>query len=72
MKVSKRVDIFSLGCLFYYVLTRKHPFGDRLIRESNIVTNQCQLIGINSEATDMVKQMLHPDPKLRPTAAQIL
>ena len=72
VKVSKRVDIFSLGCLFYYVLTRKHPFGDRLIRESNIVTNQCQLIGINSEATDMVKQMLHPDPKLRPTAAQIL
>jgi serine/threonine-protein kinase/endoribonuclease IRE1 len=31
--VSKAVDMFSLGCVFYYVLSRGyHPFGDGLHR----------------------------------------
>lgn len=72
VKVSKRVDIFSLGCLFYYVLTRRHPFGDRLTRESNIVSNRCTLEGISMEAADLIAAMLRPDPKHRPTAGQIL
>ena len=36
------VDIFSLGCVFYYVLSNgKHPFGDPLRRQANIL---CTLI----------------------------
>lgn len=32
------VDIFSLGCVFYYVLSGgKHPFGDPLRRQANIL-----------------------------------
>lgn len=32
------VDIFSLGCVFYYVLSDgKHPFGDPLRRQANIL-----------------------------------
>lgn len=32
------VDIFSLGCVFYYVLSNgKHPFGDPLRRQANIL-----------------------------------
>jgi len=32
------VDIFSLGCVFYYVLTEgSHPFGDALRRQANIL-----------------------------------
>jgi serine/threonine protein kinase len=72
IKVSKRVDIFSLGCLFYYVLTKRHPFGDRLVRESNIVSNICDLSGISSEAADMIRKMLSAEPKMRPSAAQVL
>jgi serine/threonine-protein kinase/endoribonuclease IRE1 len=29
MKITKQADIFSAGCVFYYVLTQgDHPFGD--------------------------------------------
>ncbi|EFN86948.1 Serine/threonine-protein kinase/endoribonuclease IRE1 [Harpegnathos saltator] len=32
------VDIFSLGCVFYYVFSSgKHPFGDPLRRQANIL-----------------------------------
>jgi len=33
------VDIFSLGCVFYYVLSKgNHPFGDALRRQGNIIS----------------------------------
>lgn len=36
------VDIFSLGCVFYYVLSDgKHPFGDPLRRQANILCKKC-------------------------------
>lgn len=32
------VDVFSMGCVFYYVLSNgKHPFGDPLRRQANIL-----------------------------------
>ena len=37
MSLPKAADIFSLGCLFYFTLTRgDHPFGDHYQREANI------------------------------------
>ncbi|CAG8538274.1 5596_t:CDS:2, partial [Scutellospora calospora] len=36
--LTKSIDIFSAGCLFYYVLSNgDHPFGDRYSREINIL-----------------------------------
>src|SRR4029434_10426102 len=33
------VDIFSAGCVFYYVVSRgMHPFGDALRRQGNILS----------------------------------
>lgn len=35
------VDIFSLGCVFYYVISGgKHPFGDSLRRQANILSGE--------------------------------
>lgn len=35
------VDIFSLGCVFYYVLSNgNHPFGDTLRRQGNIISGE--------------------------------
>lgn len=36
---TSAVDIFSAGCVFYYVLSGgSHPFGDSLYRQANILT----------------------------------
>ncbi len=53
---TRVVDVFSLGCIYYYVLTLGvHPFGDSLRRQLNIVSGQCSLkeleIGTDSHKT---------------------
>lgn len=50
------VDIFSVGCVFYYVLTKgKHPFGDSLRRQANILSGDHSLDGLPMTGTDLVK-----------------
>ena len=66
-RLTKSVDIFALGCLFYYTLTNgAHPFGDRYEREVNIMKNIKCLEGLErfgeegSEAVDLITHMLDP------------
>ncbi|CAG9094292.1 unnamed protein product [Plutella xylostella] len=43
-RTTTSVDIFSLGCVFYYVLSKgQHPFGDVLRRQANILTGEYNL-----------------------------
>ncbi|OMJ24069.1 Serine/threonine-protein kinase/endoribonuclease IRE1 [Smittium culicis] len=43
-KMTRKMDIFSLGCVYYYFLTQgNHPFGDRYSREQNILDNKFDL-----------------------------
>lgn len=53
------VDIFSAGCVFYYVYTHgKHPFGDSLKRQANILSGEFSLQHLDPEGksrTDMVR-----------------
>ncbi|XP_050670962.1 serine/threonine-protein kinase/endoribonuclease IRE1 [Leptidea sinapis] len=43
-RTTTSVDMFSLGCVFYYVLSRgHHPFGDVLRRQANILTGEYKL-----------------------------
>ena len=67
-RLTKSVDIFALGCLFYYVLTNGgHPFGDRYEREINILKDAKHLEGLErfgeegSEAVDLISKMLSPE-----------
>ena len=64
-RLTKLVDIFALGCLFYYTLTNgAHPFGDRFEREVNILKNMKNLEGLErfgeegSEAVALIDSML--------------
>ena len=46
-RLTKSVDIFSLGCLFYYTLTNGgHPYGDRFEREVNIMKDAKDVGGV--------------------------
>jgi serine/threonine-protein kinase/endoribonuclease IRE1 len=67
-RLTKSVDIFALGCLYYYCLTNGgHPFGERFEREVNIMRDQKSLQGLESfgeegsEAVDLINSMLAPD-----------
>ncbi|KAJ3058290.1 bifunctional endoribonuclease/protein kinase ire1, partial [Quaeritorhiza haematococci] len=70
LKITKKIDIFSAGCVFYYVLTSgEHPFGDRFSREINILKGNFRLdkldgLGVEGvEAKDLIRRMVAKDPK---------
>ena len=71
-RLTKSVDVFALGCLYYYVLTNGgHPFGDRYERDVNILKGVKWLDGLEgfgeegSEAVDVIGRMLSPEPSDR-------
>lgn len=71
-RLTKSVDIFALGCLYYYVLTNGgHPFGDRFEREANIMKNAKSLDGLQcfgeegAEGVDLISGMLSPEAYVR-------
>jgi serine/threonine-protein kinase/endoribonuclease IRE1 len=82
--VKRAVDIFSLGCVFFYVLTNGcHPFDQEVSeigvveRELNIkknLYNFSKLRDLGDEAEEpmqLVAWMLSPRPEDRPTAVQV-
>ncbi len=79
-RATRAIDIFALGLVFFYVLTRGcHPFdcGDRYMREANIRKGvhdlgALDLMGDEAyEAKHLITAMLQLDPKRRPTAHEV-
>ncbi|XP_047211937.1 serine/threonine-protein kinase/endoribonuclease IRE1-like isoform X1 [Girardinichthys multiradiatus] len=73
------VDIFSAGCIFYYVVSQgSHPFGKSLQRQANILLGGYSLDYLQSDkhgnlvARDLIEQMLSMDPQKRPSAESVL
>ncbi|KAG0328786.1 bifunctional endoribonuclease/protein kinase ire1 [Dissophora globulifera] len=78
-RMTRAIDIFSAGCVFYYVLTNgDHPFGDRYSRERNILLNRPKLDGLDSmgeegvEAKDLISKMIAHNPADRPDAFTVM
>ncbi|CAK7566950.1 MAG: bifunctional endoribonuclease/protein kinase ire1 [Sporothrix epigloea] len=80
-RATKAIDIFSLGLVFFYVLTKgSHPFdcGDRYMREVNIRKDTYNLDGLDVlgdfafEAKDLVEQMISRAPQLRPRTRAVM
>lgn len=78
-RLTRAVDVFSFGCLAYYLLTSgDHPFGARYEREVNIIrgnsdTSRLAAFGEEGlEADHLIQSMIQADPTQRPRAAQIL
>lgn len=79
-RATRAIDIFSLGCVFYYILSKgSHPFGDKYLREANIVQGNFSLDALYDgskpdmvEAQDLISRMIARDPKLRPDAMGVL
>ncbi|XP_068885936.1 serine/threonine-protein kinase/endoribonuclease IRE2 isoform X2 [Aphelocoma coerulescens] len=76
---TSAVDIFSAGCIFYYVVSGgQHPFGDSLRRQANILAGSYQLSCLQEEAHDklvareLIVAMISPEPQHRPSAPVVL
>lgn len=84
---SKSADIFSLGCLFYYIISDgQHPFGVAEERQTNILKdmNLLNVFNLNTEnnlnisedqaimASKMIKAMIKAEPEERPPIGAIL
>ncbi|XP_071565935.1 serine/threonine-protein kinase/endoribonuclease IRE1 [Temnothorax nylanderi] len=73
------VDIFSLGCVFYYVLSGgKHPFGDPLRRQANILCGESNLTALEKVSSSdrelallLIKAMICSNPAGRPPALAV-
>jgi len=78
-RITKAIDIFSLGCVYYYVLTLGlHPFGESFRRQMNILTNAFKLdklTGVNCDSymqRVLIEKMISDEPKNRPSAPELL
>ncbi|KAK8075943.1 IRE protein kinase [Apiospora phragmitis] len=80
-RATRAIDIFSLGLVFFYVLTKGcHPFdcGDRYMREVNIRRGQLNLQPLDIlgdfayEAKDLIRIMLLPEPRDRPNIREVM
>ncbi|TLS21120.1 uncharacterized protein PpBr36_10573 [Pyricularia pennisetigena] len=80
-RATRAIDIFSLGLVFFYVLTKgSHPYdrGDRYMREVNIRKGSFDLSKLEvlgdyaMEARDIVERMLSFEPSERPTARDVM
>uniref|UniRef100_A0A671X2D8 Serine/threonine-protein kinase/endoribonuclease IRE1 n=1 Tax=Sparus aurata TaxID=8175 RepID=A0A671X2D8_SPAAU len=73
------VDIFSAGCVFYYVVSQgSHPFGKSLQRQANILLGTYSLDHLQTDkhgdivARDLIEKMLSMEPHMRPSAESVL
>ncbi|CAG7727004.1 unnamed protein product [Allacma fusca] len=77
-RTTYAVDIFSLGCVFYYVLSKgSHPFGDAFQRQSNIISGKYVLNEVSDTkdfvgGQDLIRSMISADADFRPSPAAIL
>ncbi|KAF7265858.1 hypothetical protein GWI33_020928 [Rhynchophorus ferrugineus] len=78
-RMTAAVDMFSLGCLYYYVLSKgSHPYGDVLRRQANILMGDYELGHIHGQ--DWEKELIKPllevllssKPEERPSCKAIL
>ncbi|XP_073112844.1 serine/threonine-protein kinase/endoribonuclease IRE1-like [Elaeis guineensis] len=72
---TRAVDLFSLGCILFYCITKgKHPFGNYFERDSNIINNRVDLFLVDHipEVVHLLSHLLDPDPKMRPNAIEVL
>ncbi|KAK3321930.1 hypothetical protein B0H66DRAFT_183516 [Apodospora peruviana] len=80
-RVTRAIDIFSLGLVFFYVLTKgDHPFdcGDKYMREVNIRKGNYNLDALEVlgdfayEARELIATMLSSNPRARPNVHDVM
>ncbi|WWC69578.1 uncharacterized protein I206_103521 [Kwoniella pini CBS 10737] len=79
-RLTKAVDLFALGCLYFWVLmSGEHPYGETYNRESNIVKGDMvnmenlSILGEEGEeAKELIGRLLSLEPGSRPDTSECL
>jgi len=81
-KQTTKLDIWTIGILMYELLTGKSPFqADKNLKNKRLIVRQIEkkildgaidFSDISSEAKEIIKAMLNPNPELRPSACELL
>lgn len=73
------MDIFSLGCVYYYVLSSgAHIFGCAIKRQSNILAHECDVSKLENKkhqnvlAIELIHDMINKESTKRPSAESVL
>ena len=74
--IDARTDIYALGCLFYFVLTQKHPFEgatNREVVENHLLHKLAHSLAelrpdVPAPVVQWIGWMMNRDPQYRPTS----
>ena len=72
--VNEKVDIWALGCILYAILFKQQPFQDAqkltIIKGDYYIPKEAK--NYSEKIFDFIRWMLTPDPRLRPSAQDII
>ena len=72
--VNEKVDIWALGCILYAILFKQQPFQDAqkltIIKGDYYIPKEAE--DYSEKIFDFIRWMLTPDPRLRPSANDII
>ncbi|CAG9864423.1 unnamed protein product [Phyllotreta striolata] len=78
-RTTYAVDLFSLGCLYYYVLSNgRHPFGDSFRRQANILSGKYDLSDLKGPdwqvliQVTLITALISAKPDERPSCGAVL
>ena len=72
--VNEKADIWALGCILYAILFKQQPFQDAqkltIIKGDYYIPKEAK--NYSDKIFDFIRLMLTPDPRIRPSAKQIV
>lgn len=78
IRISPKVDVWSVGVLFYQLLYGKKPFGEGMSQDQMARSEKNWIVqfpetkpAISEETKHLVRRCLASDPLSRPTAQQV-